>query len=148
MKIYCQSCLILCAIFFASVPAEAQDKTDYRCDLVLGDWTGIYTHEGNRIYQFDSALDEDGSIIVDFAYFDTGRTDRHEGYWLCKDGVLTTGMATRYGGSLIYHYQILDIDEDSMDYKMIAPAGVFDTFHSTRVGARIMTPEIFDSQER
>ena len=146
MKIFHHIC-VLC-LFIVASSAIAQNQPDYRCDLLLGDWSGVYVHEGSPIYKFDSALDEDGSILVDFEYFDTGRTNRHEGYWLCENGILTTGMATRYGGSLVYHYQIVDIDEKSMDYKMIAPAGVFDTFHSIRVGARIMTPEIFDTLER
>lgn len=122
----------------------AQDEADYRCELMLGDWSGVHEQEGDRSYRFDAALDEDGSIMVDFDYFDAGTTDRHEGYWLCDNGVFTTGMLTRGGGSILYHYQILDIDQASMTYRQISPGPDYPIFHSMRVGARPMTPELFD----
>jgi hypothetical protein len=129
--------------------AVAQDQPDYRCDLILGDWSGIYIDDGSSWfegnYQFDGAYDEDGSVIIDFTFLDSEETDRHEGYWLCDNGVLTTGLATRWGGSVLYHYEIIDIDQDSWTYRLISPDPRAPIFRAKRVGARTMNPEIFDS---
>lgn len=129
----------------------AQDLPDYRCEMILGDWSGVYLDDGTSwlsgSYQFDGAYDEDGSVIIDFNFLDSDETDRHEGYWLCDNGVLTTGLATRLGGSILYHYQILDINQDSWTYRLISPEPGAPTFHAKRVGARIMIPEIFNSLE-
>ena len=120
---------------------ESQVLEDIDCDLLLGDWSGVYDESNGEGYRFDSALDEDGSIIVDFHYFGGG-SDRHEGYWDCENNILTTGMITRYGGSILYHYQILRVDRVSMSYRQL-DSGI--SFYSERVGARIMNPEIYDA---
>lgn len=145
LRFYMLSSLVLVSSFEPVNSWAQEEPLDYRCELILGDWSGIYEEDGNQVYQFDSALDEDGSILVDFKYFDSGETDRHEGYWLCDDGILTTRMITRWGGSILYHYEILHIDRERMDYRMISPRGAFDTFSSIRVGARPMLPELFDN---
>lgn len=144
-KLYLLRPLALVNILVALGALADEQSPDYRCELILGDWSGIYEEDGNQIYQFDSALDEDGSIMVDFRYFNSGETDRHEGYWLCDNGILTTGMVTRWGGSILYHYEILYIDRERMDYRMVSPRGAFDSFSSRRVGARPMLPEILDN---
>lgn len=136
-------------LVFAVGEATAQEQSDYRCDLLLGDWSGVYIDDGSSwfegSYQFDGAYDEDGSVIIDFTFLDSDETDRHEGYWLCKNGVLTTGLATRFGGSVLYHYEILEIDRSSWTYRLIDPDPRAPVFTAVRVGARTMTPEIFDS---
>ena len=141
--------IILLATLFCNL-SFAQDA-DYRCDLILGDWTGIYEDDGSSwlrgSYQFDSTYDEDGSVLIDFDFLDSDETDRHEGYWLCENGILTTGLVTRFGGSILYHYQILDIDQNNWTYKIISPDPGAPTFYANRAGARIMNPEIFDALE-
>ncbi len=128
---------------------SAKDQPDFRCDLILGDWSGIYEDTGTSwlvgSYQFDGAYDEDGSVIIDFNFLDSDESDRHEGYWLCENGILTTGLATRFGGSILYHYQILDINQDNWTYKLISPQAGAPTFFANRVGARAMVPEIFNT---
>lgn len=135
-------------LVFTVGSSVAQDQPDYRCDLILGDWSGVYIDEGTSWfdgnYQFDGAYDEDGSVIIDFTFLDSDQTDRHEGYWLCDNGVLTTGLATRWGGSVLYHYEILEIDRSSWTYRLIDPDPRAPVFTAARVGARTMTPEIFD----
>lgn len=128
--------------------AQVATPPDYRCDLILGDWSGVYIDDGTSwlmgSYQFDGAYDEDGSVIIDFAFLDSDETDRHEGYWLCENGILTTGLVTRWGGSVVYHYQILEIDQNSWTYRLISPEPNPPVFTARRVGARTMKPEIFD----
>ena len=140
-------------IIFVILPVSfsmAQEQADYRCDLILGDWSGVYIDDGSGwlrgSYQFDSAYDEDGSAIIDFTFIDSEETDRHEGYWLCENGVLTTGLATRWGGSVLYHYEIVEIDRTNWTYRLIDPDPRAPIFRATRVGARTMVPEIFDSR--
>lgn len=141
-------CLLTCLSPLLN-SAFAQEQPDYRCDLILGDWSGVYEDNGTSwlvgSYQFDGAYDEDGSVIIDFTFLDSDETDRHEGYWLCENGILTTGLATRMGGSVLYHYQILNIDQDSWTYRLISPQAGAPTFYASRVGARPMIPEIFDT---
>mgnify|MGYP001084892713 CR=1 FL=1 len=134
--------LILPTLFFTAAILAEEDKSNW-CELILGDWSGVHEPTDDRHYRFDAALDEDGSIMVDFDYYEIGETDRHEGYWECQDDIFTTGMATRYGGSILYQYQILHIDQESMTYKSLTPILGFNTYHSKRVGARTMTPELF-----
>ena len=146
MRIY-RFIIKLCVFLPVGVVA-AQEVQDYRCDLILGDWSGIYIDEGNSWfqgnYQFDGAYDEDGSVIIDFTFLDSDETDRHEGYWLCENGVVTTGLATLFGGSVLYHYEILAIDRSSWTYRLIDPDPRAPVFTAARVGARTMNPEIFD----
>lgn len=134
--------LLLISVYVSStVGQELPAIEGFDCDLLLGDWSGVYENVNGGGYRFDSALDEDGSIIVDFHYFDGG-SDRHEGYWECGNSILTTGMITRYGGSILYQYQILSLDRVSMSYRQINN-GI--NFYSERVNARVMDPEIHDA---
>ena len=140
--------ILVLFVFCLSSVLHAQEENDYQCSLILGDWTGIYRDDGTSwlrgSYQFDSSYDEDGSVIIDFDYIDSDESDRHEGYWLCENGILTTGLATRYGGSILYHYQIHDINQDTWNYQLISAGFGSPTFHANRVGARLKGPEIFD----
>jgi hypothetical protein len=153
MKKYNNITVIILLAFMSPVlnSAFAQELTNYRCDLILGDWRGVYEDKGTSwlvgSYQFDGAYDEDGSVIIDFEFLDLEETDRHEGHWLCENGILTTGLATRWGGSVLYHYQIIDINQNDWTYRLISPEAGAPTFFATRVGARLMTPEIFDTLE-
>lgn len=145
------SITLVSILFFTSL-SFAQTGFDNRCDLILGDWSGVYIDDGSSwfqgSYQFDGAYDEDGSAIIDFTFLDSDETDRHEGYWLCENGVLTTGLATRFGGSVLYHYEIIEISQTEWTYRLIDPNPGAPVFHAKRVGARTMIPEIFNSLDR
>lgn len=121
----------------------AENSDDYSCELLLGNWSGEYELADGTIYRFDSALDEDGSIMVDFDYYEIGQRSRHEGSWLCENNILTTSMLTSDGGFVMYQYLILEIDESSMSYRDIYPGVHQNSFYSVRVGAQPMFPEIF-----
>ena len=128
--------------------ASANELDDFACDYVLGDWTGVYRWDGAAYpeddYRFDSAYDEDGSVIIDFVFLESGIEDRHEGFWTCEDGVLTTGLLNENGANLLFQYQILEIDRQTWVYQLISPFPDAPVFHAERAGPRRMSPEIFD----
>lgn len=135
-------------VYQLSGVAFANESDAWACDYVLGDWSGIYRWDGSTYpeddYQFDSAYDEDGSVIIDFVFLESGVEDRHEGFWTCEDGVLTTGLINEFGENLLFQYRILEIDRSSWTYQLISPFPNAPVFHAQRAPARRMSPEIFD----
>ena len=123
-------------------------EDDYRCNYILGDWTGVYESDGLSFpedsYRYDSAYDEDGSLIIDFQFLNGDEEDRHEGFWTCEEGVLTTGLINSWGETLLFQYRIVEISQDAWTYELISPWPNAPVFHAKRAPARAMSPEIFD----
>lgn len=122
------------------------------CELIIGDWQGTYRANTSSFisedYSFHGAYDENGVVMIDFTFFESGGTDRHEGYWYCQDNILTTALAGRGGAPILFQYRILDISPEKWRYQLLSTRPDAPVFEAARTAPSSMTPQFLDEYPR
>ena len=125
-----------------SMTSLAQEKEPVDCDLLLGHWQGVHYYDENQDsgYWFTTSYDEDGTLIVEFDFFPNGHTDKQVGSWECENGVLMTAVYSENEKYWEYfQYLVIELNQTDRVLRSLSGGNVF---HSRRVEARLMTPEI------
>lgn len=132
---------------------QAQSFAEYDpCELVVGDWQGVYRAGSSAFisedYSFHGAYDENGVVMIDFDFFDSGGKDRHEGYWYCQDKVLTTALVGPAGTPILFQYRILEISPSTWRYQLLSTRPDAPVFEASRMAPSSMTPQFLEEYPR
>ena len=144
--------LIALLIYGSFVQAQQLAEQDDPCELIVGDWQGTYRAGSSGFisedYSFHGAFDENGMVMIDFTFFDSGGIDRHEGYWYCQDNVLTTALAGLGGTPILFQYRILDISPTKWRYQLLSMRPDAPVFDTQRTAPSSMTPQFLEEYPR
>jgi len=145
--------ILLVFLVLCGFNAQAQPRLQIdNCELIIGDWQGTYRAGASSFlsedYSFRGAYDESGVVMIDFTFFDSGERDRHEGYWYCQDGVLTTALVNQVGSPILFQYRILEIGPMTWRYQLLSVRPDAPVFEASRSSPSAMTPQLLDQYPR
>lgn len=145
--------LFFLVLFLAWSNTQAQPlEPRNACELVVGDWQGTFRRGPTSFlqddYSFRGAYDENGVVMIDFVFFDTGARDRHEGYWYCEDNLLTTALVNPVGTPILFQYRILEISPANWRYQLLSLRPDAPVFNASRTAPSAMTPQLLQDYPR